>query len=645
MKRALSVILSIAILLVAVAALPLTASAANEPTLTVEFSPTSLTGAGKISISCALTAGDADISDCMLSIPGMDDTPIGNLSAGQTQPITIESYDVSADQLGKDIVIKVSYEIDGTAGQVSKAIRVEKKAANVKVVTKASVDKSTVPKDTDVKFSFAVENQGDVAIKDVQIKASNINKGNVIGGKFDLEPGKTKVLEYTGNIVKDMEIQPTITYTANGETKKENMDKISIKCSDAALSVEATPEATELEPGQDTSVSIKVSNTGNVKMENISLFDSNGNSVPIEASTLEAGKSATAKSTVSLDKSGQIGYYVTAKDSAGKEYKFNSNVIEMTVKEPEATPEPEPTPEATDYEDMLALEVEEKFDEEGTGAGKTFDITLTNNGEETFTNLVVTENIYGNIGTISSLPGGESKSVSKTLDITESGSLVFMVSAVDPNGEKIVVKAEPYTVNLEGGENLSDKKGGGTTDTLLIIIIIVVVLIIATGIVLIIFIFKDRKAKQVGAMDKPAKEAGGIRPAKREVTARAVTEAGRAPRDPRASRGAEVMQNNRGKNPDAVVRTRTVSFSDVGSDIDEIAQTPVNREGHTARPRQDAFPPEDMRIEVDEPAVKSAAGEEPVQQETPAVPKPISRRSVGVQKKQPPETFDDRNMF
>ena len=162
----------------------------------------------------------------------------------------------------------------------------KRQAGKVSLAMTASADKTAVAKNTDVTFSFAIENKGNVKVENCQIKASNLNGGKVIES-FSLDSGKSKLVTYTGEVVKDMEITPTITYTAKNKNYTEKMNKITVKVTDAVLDVKISPQSTTLTAGESTEVDVTLKNTGNTNLKNIVLYDNSDNKVVLPSASLD----------------------------------------------------------------------------------------------------------------------------------------------------------------------------------------------------------------------------------------------------------------------------------------------------------------------------------------------------------------------
>lgn len=509
MKKGLSVLLAVVLMTALFAVFPTVGLAAADVNMDVSVSPTSLVTGGNISLNVVINNDGDEIQDVIVNVDGADVAELGNIAAGKTKEYNTDNYNLPTEKIGKDIKVIVKFTFEGEQQQISQSFKIAQQQANVSVGTAVEVDKTSVPKDTEVEFAFAIENQGDVKIENAQIKASALNGGRPVDDSFSLEPGKAKVIRYTGTIVKDITVEPVLTFTAAGKNYEEKMDTVKITVAEAGMDVQLTMSPESPMAGESVTFKVTMKNTGNQELSNIKLYDYSDNRVPTDSSSLGAGNSMTAEKTLSFDTNQQVGFYVTAEDPTGRELTFNSNVIDVTLGA-EETPTPTPTTTA-DYASLLKLtvQVDETLHSE-TGNVK-FLITLENTGTESFTNVVLSELTFGNIDSVSSIAGGEKKTFELEEAVEEPGTYEFVVTADDPNGEQIKIASEPVAVTLN-----QEPAGGDTLSTLLWVVGIIIVLIIGTGITLIVLVRKDKKKKAEEAKRAAARQAaakrGGTQP-------------------------------------------------------------------------------------------------------------------------------------
>lgn len=486
MKRTISIVIVIALLL-AIAPLSV-AQAAPNVSVEVGYSPTALFTGGNIDLSITVSNNEEEaISDVVLKVDGVQLAELGNVQPGEPREYTT-SYTVPTEKLGKDISVVAEYLYQGEVFSSTAVIHVAQKQANVKVATTTKVDKTAVPKDGKVTFTFAVENQGDTKIEKAYIKASALNGGKNLNQEFSLEAGKATIINYTATITEDITVEPVLTFVAVGKNYSEKLDTIKVTVSEANILLSISTDLLTVQQNEDVVINVTMQNTGNVDLTDVRLYDSAETKVPTDKAALAAGESMTATRTMQFAESGEIGFFVKAKDADGREYTFNSNVLRMEVLDAEETA-------GVDYASQLKLTVtvdQSRLEQEGIAV---FNITLANLAELPFTNVVVYESSLGNIETYSSFPSGE-KTLTREQEITTAGTYVFQVSAIDPDGNTIQVKSPSVNVSLTADQQVQPNSGLGT---LLWIVGVVVVLIIGVGITLLVLMRKEKKKREQAA--------------------------------------------------------------------------------------------------------------------------------------------------
>ena len=167
-------------------------------------------------LTCALPIyNETPLENAILTIGDDQMADFGTIEANAVQEQTY-SYHVSESELGNDIQVILEYVTEGTQKRVTRTIQVAQQELSVDVYAQGEVSQTTVPVGTQVEFVFTVENRGDAEITNVEVSAPGVNRGNPIEGTFSLAPGESRILSYTGEIVRNMTIEPVITYTANG---------------------------------------------------------------------------------------------------------------------------------------------------------------------------------------------------------------------------------------------------------------------------------------------------------------------------------------------------------------------------------------------------------------------------------------------
>ncbi len=443
--------------------------------LTIEsYTPTSLVGGGDITIKIKITnSGDA-IGDAVLTIGGETVATYGTIAAGATKSYN-EEYTVSASQLDTDIAVVLSYTFESVAKSKTKTFKVSKEAVNVGVSTTVKADNTEVAGGTEVKFTFAIENTGNVAIENATISASELNGGNALSSAFSIDPGKSTIIPYIATITETTVVEPILKYTANGKNYTKSMQSVTITVEEVLVSVVVSADNTEPEPGEEVNFSIAIVNEGNVSLVNLVLTDKDGNEVPLGSTKLAVGGTLNATYTTTFEENTQFLFNLICDDPSEESHTFSSNILNIQVEE-----------EDIDYESELTLLVDADINTLKDEDKVIFTISLSNTGEHIFTDVSVNENTIGVINEeeIAALYPGD-KTFTIEQEVLENTTFYFYVNATDPDENIIKVSANPIEITVD--PNTSNGIG-----TLLWIIAIIMILIIGAGVTLFILVRKDK---------------------------------------------------------------------------------------------------------------------------------------------------------
>ena len=483
MKKIVSFLLTILMVMGMLAAFPGVAMAADDLDMDVSYTPTTLMTGGEVKLTVNIKNNGDDVESAVLSVDGKTLAEFGNILSGGTKDYS-GTITVGSNQIGKNISVVLNYTYGGEQKSISQTINIGKKEANVELSTAVKVDKDTVPYNTKVNFTFVVENQGDVEFENATITASALNGGKAISKPFNVKAGDTEMVTYTGTIMKTITVEPVLKFTAAGKSYSKKMDKITVTMSDASMEVELTADTFTPEPDSDVVFSIKLTNNGNVDFKNIKVLDSFDNKIPTDSASLKAGESMNAQTALSFTESKQVGFTVTAEDSSGQSYTFNSNVLDIQVAAATETPTLTVNPS-----EMLQLDIVTDRTKLVSDGIVTFTLTLKNNSGGALQNVVLSEKTMGNLETIADLAPGEQEFV-KEVELKEDTKFVFSVTATDLQGNQIAVTSDEIEVTMDG------KEAGDGIGTLLWVIGIILVLIIGTGVTLLILMNKEKKRKR-----------------------------------------------------------------------------------------------------------------------------------------------------
>lgn len=507
----------VSILLVAILAVTLcismgvSAFAEGKVSVTVSVSPSSLTGAGKVSVKATVkNETSAEITGVSVVFPGGDEQTLGSIGAGDVATATNPTWNVPADMLDKELTFEVKFT-DGNGNSQSfdsNPVTIKKKESVVKATANASVDMDVFKKGERPKFTFTLKNEGTVTLEKVSLKAPPLEDGNQIGSTFSLEPGETKKMTWQPNPgpSKSIEVKPVFSYTANGEKGTAKAGTVSVRLEGSAepsasatpaadtLEVVATADNSKVKAGEKVTFTVTVRNQGEADLADLKVTDAEGNQVKFTGTSLNAGSAAKGTIEVTPEKTTSYVFTANAKDADGNSVKATSSPVEITV-------------DTVDTATALTMAVQ--FIPTLSKPGPVdFTFKVKNSTGQEIKNIVISETTLGEIAKIDSMTEAE-QDVTKPLQIDKTVSYSFKITGTLADGTQVESQTPAATVTLE-------QALGGMTP-MLIILLVVVIAIAAVGIALGVYIHKNKKAgytafgKRRSASSAP-RPAGNTRP-------------------------------------------------------------------------------------------------------------------------------------
>lgn len=483
-KRILPILIAAFMIITAWAGMGGTVQAASGVQVTVKASPSQLSEAGNVELTIVVTNNSSStMENVTVTDKGSVNDILSSIPPGE-QPFTVSNYAVAKSMLGKPITFTVNYTINGKAQTATGSVTIGKAepAPNVVLERKSNVTVQETGKP--VVFTYTVYNKGSNTISNVVVHDQYTD--DALNTPFSLAPGKNKQIKNTYTMRGNTASRPSVSFTSGGKNYINTIDVLNITVPEESLIVEVTPSKTEAAPNEDIEINCKVTNQSGQALKDITLTDETGQ-VLGDSFDLKAGKSTTLTKTIRL--SADRDFSVTAK---------GQNEDGQTV---EATSPPAGLHVLpSDQDDALSIGVKPditQLEEPGT---VTFSITVSNNLEDTLTDVVISEKNQGEVGKIDTLPTGD-KVIRHDFQIDKDQTFMFTVTAKDENGNTYSVNSEDVNI-LVGPRTSASPTSSPASDTgsgfstFITIVIIIVALIIIVGIVLIVLLIQEKRAKK-----------------------------------------------------------------------------------------------------------------------------------------------------
>jgi uncharacterized repeat protein (TIGR01451 family) len=489
-------------LLLLSAVFPGTALAADDGvTLSnIRVNPSSLPGAGTVSVTVHVAVeanrNDGGIDNVRVAGPGVASDTVQEISIGGETDLRF-LLAVQASQLGSAIQLTLVW--DGANPGVPFEVTVASSVATEPQVSfTRTVDKTSVAKGDPVTLVYDIENTGAVDITNIAVTDEGIPGMTLT--RSSLKAGGSAALTRTVTPEADFTSSPKLTYTANGKTYTAACAALTVPLKTLELDalLEASPQS--IASGGEVTLLCTLTNTGNVKLTNVTISDKTLGSKLFPAATLDRGTSKQFSRKVSLTKTTTFQYEVAAKDESGNAVTFKSNALEVAV-----------SPAGGQY-DVTVSAVPDVLQLPQPGRVN-FNITVRNNGAGEVANVTVTDQNGEVVRQFEKLAAGES-SFAYSKDIAATTQFNFCLSAPGDGGTtyqvysgpiEVVVAGSPAAATVQATPSATPEgtvsagatpgASAGRMGTLLTALLVVGFLIIVTIFVLVAMIMADKRKR------------------------------------------------------------------------------------------------------------------------------------------------------
>lgn len=498
MKKHISLILVLTLLLTAVFSF---GSVAFASSLVVTPNPTSMVSGGDVMFHYSVTNDSGAVLGGQIMYGS---TPVADVSAADGMSVEGDfTMNVSDSMLGQTLTF--------TLGSLQATAKVDKKVLTTQIAATPSVPRTLYGEGDAVKFEFKIENQGETTLNDIVISAPELESGKALNTGFSLAPGASETKKYSYTMAKDITVNPVINFTVDGVAQAAYvMTPVTLTLE--SRNVKAVLAADNAKPaaGDEVTFTLTLNNGGNVPYKDITVL-ANGEEQDFP-STLDAGGTSSGTFKLSFLTSTEVSCSISLKDHTGTVKQINSNSlsIELPV-------------DATTVDSKLTFTMNVDRPQLTSAGTVNFTGLITNGTDYELTNIKVDEATLGNVFSANSLAAGGTASVPYSVDVNETATYTFVLTATDKDGNTYTKTADPIAVTIQsasaeptpGFDDAADvaetlapdgNLGLGSIGTLGIIAIVLVVLIIGVGVALFVLWKKGQITK------KPTTPPGRKRP-------------------------------------------------------------------------------------------------------------------------------------
>jgi hypothetical protein len=267
------------------------------------------------------------------------------------------------------------------------------------------------------------------------------------------------------------------------------------------------------QPGEEVTLTLTITNDGNIPYTDLKVTY-NGQAMDFPATKLVKGDNYSQEYKMSFDKSETVQFTVTMKDQKNAQKRLNPSCnIQLPV-------------DTAALSQNVLLDLESDRSELTSAGTINFSGRVSNNSDNTISEVKVTEPTLGEVFSISEMEPGTYQSIEKTADINETTTYNFTLTFKDRNGQTYTVNEDPIAVTIqslepsptdpsEGAAQVTLEPSGAKSDPLLVWFIIagvLLVLIIGVGVTIIVLWRRGKSPSRVSAARSAVPRPSGPKP-------------------------------------------------------------------------------------------------------------------------------------
>ncbi|MBR1408016.1 MAG: hypothetical protein IJ573_03850 [Clostridia bacterium] len=371
---------------------------------------------------------DVEGSITLFNSDGQSVEKYNGLKAGQTVTYT-GPWHVTSDQISKG---KISYYIRYPAKEEGAEpllrtipITIQTEAPAPQLTVTYTVSPTSARTGQQITATYTLSNTGNIELRNIAIDNAAFSEKKLTAASLSV--GERIVLTDTVAMGEENLIcEPQVTYRSADSDKEltvEDLGRRTVALTQNGLSAElASDDAENVYPGADIGLTLKLKNTGETALQNITAALDDGTTL-LSLAELAAGGSYESKADYAPAGDGTLSATVTGSTPGGETVTVQTNEITVAMQ---------------DASTALILEVNAAAENEtiySEPAVVRFGVEVKNTGETDAATLTVTES-GKTVGTISSLPSGEARSLVFDAELSMAGQVQFAVSGKDALGNE-----------------------------------------------------------------------------------------------------------------------------------------------------------------------------------------------------------------
>ena len=318
---------------------------------------------------------------------------------------------------------------DETTGEVTtKAKKLKFSISYAGAEPELTIERSFLPvmaqKNQEVSVIYEITNTGSAEVSNVTIK-EHADIADTAGAIKSIAPGETKKFVFTAKMgTKDLTSEATVTYKAGGKTYTEKVEADTIKYGKMDLTATLTADKKGGAPGDTVKLTLKLKNSGKTDFTNVSVTDETLGQV-FSGETVPAGETVSLEKELTVTETTDLQFIVTADGAEGATLETATGRVHVV---------------ATDPTKQVVLSVEASADRSEVykipGGIVRFTITVHNESAVDVKNISV-KAVEREVYFFDLIPSGESRTVTRDMEISMAGNFQFTANAKDELGQVV----------------------------------------------------------------------------------------------------------------------------------------------------------------------------------------------------------------
>ncbi len=474
-------------------------SAAMAASISITSDPSALSAeGGSVQLSISL-ANDSEYSMENISISN-NGTPFFNTSGavigpGETTTFS-QSVSIPAAVLGQPIAFDVIWTENGEQKSSTVSVTILNSGAGTAAEAALSVSvkasSSQASRGESITLTYTITNSGVAAVSGISLTDKEIGGRQAMISDITVEPGTPYVYVYEYTMGSSTVVSaPVITYKgSDGSTMTVTGSEKTLGMVNSKISVKVT-QGTATEEGQQFTIAL--TNNGNQRITKIKVTDELGNAVNSESISLAIGESSTLTYSVPTTETRNVVFNISGVDATNTNYTDHTEtfIVRKYI---------DPSLIGISF----SAEVASPLDSNGSIS---LNFTIENTGSMDMQNLRLSENEYGELYILESVPRG-TQTINQKMSVGSPRDLLFRLEIEDPSGNvytySAYIKADYVGVeaaattepSAEDEEDVLNEVGGSISSALRTVLIVLIILTVIAGIALIILDHQEKEERK-----------------------------------------------------------------------------------------------------------------------------------------------------